>query len=581
MPRTNNETIHASIDLSDHGLIATSDGVWINVGDAIDTVDCETHHADDTIMCDQCCGYMHLESDDRVTADNGADFCSTECAENAGYRLTSLGDWTDDPPTGELQGYYDSSPRMDRTTEGHPFLIGIEVEKEDRHARDTVLYEANKLDWVATADSSLDDADGYELASPAYNLTENWDEMMGHLDKLAYYIDADGSSNCGTHITVSDYRLRQTETAYNTHNTQLVERLGQFPSLLALLYPTRAQNHYCEESSKRSVLAQDDRMAFVNATKEGRIEFRIFPFTKNVSQLKWRIRLVRWALENQGAACGYLRISLTNPASKLYKILAERLKPSRIAELAGKIDAKHRNYDPNPNYNGINHREVGQQWFRHVEALRLRRSNVPPIRPMDAYRAGMIAAGFTVMAEGSHTITMADDSGAFINEMDRRIWETQWDAYREEWGWDFQGEESRPYRYGEKQGDNLCSCESCRFQCLRYWRLFGYEAPAEVMMPSIGSAQYITRMFTRIRLSDDHRTEPGRILYHSSQYDSLTGDIEDPETRGLLSLARLEVYQLVGVFLDGEEYMFDEVYRQPEPEHTQTPPTRFLNSIAF
>ena len=317
MPRTTTETIHPSVDLSLHALISTSDGIWIHEDDAVVTVDGDTHHVDDTIGCDHCHEQMHFESYDRVDV-GGIDFCSTECAESAGYRYDpALGEWTDDPPDSDLQGYYDQSDRMDPASHTHPFLIGIEVEKEDGEARETVMHSANRLDWVATADSSLCDDTGYELASPAYNLTRNWDEIMGHLDRLSEYIDAEGSPRCGTHITVSDYRLRESETAYNTHNSQLVERLGQFPSLLALLYPTRAQNSYCEESSKRSVLSMDDRLAFVNATKDGRVEFRIFPVTKNVKQLKWRIRLVRWALENQGAACGYLRNSLTNPASQL------------------------------------------------------------------------------------------------------------------------------------------------------------------------------------------------------------------------------------------------------------------------
>lgn len=376
--------IASNVNLRDFGLVrlACSD-LWIDPDDSdyVQLTSGDYYPIEDTHDCDSCCETCLTEDTQAVDDDSCVRFCCDGCAEDAGYYIADDGSYHSEPPD-DLQSYYDSSSRIDRVTSGNPWLIGIEIEKEDIDKRVTVRGAANRLDWVATSDSSLDDDSGYELASPAYNLSK-WDEIMRHLDSLADYINADATSNCGTHITISDCRYS---------NTQLCDRLGQFPALLALLYSRRADNSYSYFNRKSD--CRHSRTSFINLTNPGRLEIRIFPRTKSVRQIKWRLRLVKWALEHQ--ATPYLAPHLTNPDSSLYKLLAEVLPPERINQLARMLPSKAHQFDSDPNPSG---RDKTVDWpSKHRRDLFASQWRQPkPVSPLQAYKEGLAAAGYQVV----------------------------------------------------------------------------------------------------------------------------------------------------------------------------------------
>ena len=233
-----------------------------------------------------------------------------------------------------------------------------------------------------------------------------------------------------------------------------------------------------------------------------------------------------------------------------------------------------------PNYLGIDRREDSRKWSRYASNQNsITLPGPQPTNPMEAYFRGLNAAGFNTTAVGSHTVTTSERP-TFINELDRMIWQSQRDAYREEYGINFPGG-NHPYRYGEME-EEKCWTGPCTTQHMKYWRLFGYEAPTEVMMPLVtGHNLYLTRRGTGMLLDDRGRTERGRMFFDLiTQYDVNTGDIMDALTRRALTnnddrnrFRRIQQYQLVGIIVDGgrQQITFADTYRRSQPEPRPAP----------
>lgn len=226
--------------------------------------------------------------------------------------------------------YHSEIGRQDES-EGSRFKIGIEVEKEDFETKLNLNCRAilRETGWVIERDSSLGD-DGFEAISPIYPL--NIGKVRDKIRPLNDLINARTTDRCGGHIHVSDTERTPFEI--------LSDIRGYLP-LLYSLYPNRASNAYCEAKEIDGYLDTGHRQA-LNITRNT-LEFRIFPAVKNVNQLLFRIKIVKYLLENPQKDISKVGELLLNERSTLYKILNERISKTRLKEKA-KIFIDYANY---------------------------------------------------------------------------------------------------------------------------------------------------------------------------------------------------------------------------------------------
>lgn len=226
--------------------------------------------------------------------------------------------------------YHSEIGRQDES-EGSRFKIGIEVEKEDFETKANLNCRAilRETGWVIERDSSLS-ADGFEAVSPIYPL--DIEKIRDKIRPLNDLINSKVTDRCGGHIHVSDTERTPFEI--------LSDIRGYLP-LLYSLYPHRASNVYCEAKEIEGYLDTGHRQA-LNITRNT-LEFRIFPAVKNVNQLLFRIKIVKYLLENPQKDISKVGELLLNERSTLYKILNERISKTRLKEKA-KIFIDYANY---------------------------------------------------------------------------------------------------------------------------------------------------------------------------------------------------------------------------------------------
>lgn len=259
------------------------------------------------LTCDQCGNTVH-ESDRVSNAGRNSDvvLCSAECSDkwatDNGYVLVKHGSHGDyhqwfkiGQNEGQLASYSSIQENGFETSEDHPFLVGMEIEKEDysfhSEGDDTdILSDALSRQWLAVSDGSLDECCGFELVSPAFNLTAD-DGLYGRKAlerdlKQWDAINADSSSSCGGHITVSCKGLT---------GPQLAARLEPLFPVLFALYPSRVAGEYASAVRGENATLMGRKMRAVN-TLENRVEFRLFSAVETGRQQLKRIDVLRQAL---------------------------------------------------------------------------------------------------------------------------------------------------------------------------------------------------------------------------------------------------------------------------------------------
>lgn len=205
-----------------------------------------------------------------------------------------------------LRGYHRSD--ISDKSNNSEYKIGFEIEKED--ADYTTFRAVRNIGWDAESDGSLDD-DGFELISPIYNLN-NMDAFNSDMQKIANYINADSSSNCGGHINVS---------VRDKNAKEIFSLIQGYTPLLYAMFPTRIENRYCK-AKKLNEFNDRERYEAINLTKGNILEFRIFSRVKNVTQLTWRYKFIRYMFNNQRkGAASIVRMLLTD--SKLKALLLD------------------------------------------------------------------------------------------------------------------------------------------------------------------------------------------------------------------------------------------------------------------
>lgn len=259
---------------------------------------------EDIFCCDNCSESFHREDDEAVFDEYGC-YCCCDCAP-------------EDEDEDGLQSYSAENPHMAVADIDAPYRIGFEVEKEDSEFRSTANQTANEFDWIAVGDGSLNSRTGFELVSPCYNLRDV-NEIAKTIEQLPI-IDAECSSACGGHITVSQFGLSGAE---------LASRLCAFIPLIFALYPGRLKNNYAKPTKQKDIGTGSDRYRAINVMRD-RIEFRIFSRVQNRVQLIWRMRLLLWALENCETAD--IAAQMDDTESALYRMLSKVYSANQIAD---------------------------------------------------------------------------------------------------------------------------------------------------------------------------------------------------------------------------------------------------------
>lgn len=265
---------------------------FIRECDAVETTHDGQVHCDHVQECHNCGGNVCHEQNRNAhmyrMVDTGHYWCNN-CAEEDAFC------WADgryreqeEERTG-LGGYHDGERQFDPVSDKAPFLIGFEVEKEDSGWRGDFDDDNVQLAprWLAESDGSLSDERGFELVSPAYNMTEGWDRMTGDLKTMRRILGADHSRACGGHISISDMRYSP---------AQFSDRIRPLFPLLMALYPKRLRNTYsaaCKDKDKR----RQERYAAFAFCYSHRIELRLIPAVRSMGQLLWRAQLIRLFVE--------------------------------------------------------------------------------------------------------------------------------------------------------------------------------------------------------------------------------------------------------------------------------------------
>jgi len=285
------------------------DGAYARTSEiGVSSVNGSRYPSCDLIPCSEC-GELHHRNaiDGSLVYPNRRNFCGSECARHGGIVCLPNGsnDLTIDlhDCDHQLMSYAASPQRMDSTTERDPFLFGVEVEKEDYEARQNALREAIEREWIAVSDGSLG-SDGFELVSPAYNLTASdseWRRCFRTWDLLG----AESTTSCGGHITISKRGLS---------GPQLARSLGDGIPLLFAMFPWRLRSQWSAPRNAAQ-MEEGDKYRAVNV-KRHTVEMRIFSRVQNGSQLEARVDLLSHFLRR--AECVGFEDELSDRDSSLW-----------------------------------------------------------------------------------------------------------------------------------------------------------------------------------------------------------------------------------------------------------------------
>lgn len=234
--------------------------------------------------------------------------------EEAYQHLLSQAPWSN----GSLYGYHSCSPIWD-TRPSATWRVGIEAEKEDeRGQRIAQRYQGDREDylphsWRAERDGSLG-YDGFELISPVYNLMDSkvlrdiYDPVLGFL------LNSNSGYRCGGHMTISKR---------DTNGHDLFKSIEPFVPLFYALFPKRAKTRgYAAFADKD--MSKDNKYCAFHILQD-RVEIRIFSAVKNVTQLTWRIELLRLIAQLTEHALTQHEVyqMLLNPTTRLHRHLAK------------------------------------------------------------------------------------------------------------------------------------------------------------------------------------------------------------------------------------------------------------------
>lgn len=207
----------------------------------------------------------------------------------------SDGYWYSEPEERYIRSYHSyNRPSQDKVefTDFPQAFVGIEIEKEDFDVREATTiheFEDECEGWVKEADASLDDDTGFECVSPPMELIP--DKIMDYIEGMPSLVDivnADYSSNCGGHIHLS---------VDGFDGEGLFDHIKGYTPLLHALYPKRGEMNYSKAKNNSRLKSERGKYQSINILTN-RIEIRIFPAIRNMTNLKWRLKLIELMLKH-------------------------------------------------------------------------------------------------------------------------------------------------------------------------------------------------------------------------------------------------------------------------------------------
>lgn len=290
----------------------------------------------DIVPCNNC-GEAILIRDQNGIVNNliehdGYYYCCEECLDAATH-VWSDGTRHHEPEPSNDQFYsYHSAPRpaLHETTAEHPWLIGFEIEQESRSLYNEMDYGEHEFDlpceWFCERDGSLDY--GYELISPAYNLTKEMRTIkaaLRKLDKGGYIVG--GTYRCGGHITIS-------HVTYPRHmSARFADKLTGVFALLLALYPQRLNGTYAEYKKKYDCVHNPVKYSPFHFKRSGAVELRIFARVHSLSCILWRLSLLRMLLvELDCPSVEDIVAKLRDKRTRLHAKLREVYSEQRVAD---------------------------------------------------------------------------------------------------------------------------------------------------------------------------------------------------------------------------------------------------------
>jgi len=251
---------------------------------------------DDSIYCEQNNWYYHIDDEN----------------EHVFYNERT-GEYQLDCPEASVRHEYHHGFRKDYTTNDTLFSIGFEVEKEDGDVLyDWDLDDIDDTDWCREEDASLDDATGFELVSPVFDLLDNKiDEQLKSSNVLRDHINADVSSHCGGHI---NFGMKGID------GRDLFDKIQAYVPLFLTIYRHRLGNTYSQIKRKPDDYKRGGRYSAVHV-KGSYIEIRVPSAVKNVNNLLWRRDLMRIIAGNLNTKPLQVITAMLSPKTPLGKHL--------------------------------------------------------------------------------------------------------------------------------------------------------------------------------------------------------------------------------------------------------------------
>jgi hypothetical protein len=282
--------------LADIGLYITNTGNILQNNDHHVKHNGVWFHEDEITVCAHCDSVQINGSPSIHGIIDGEDvkFCSELCAKEEGMRKNRWGEYVYKPELGQVgKAEYTATTGVSEATDDHPFLIGLEIEKEDpdsyRDLCDTKKGLKVPPKWLVVHDGSLDSECGFEMVSHGYNLTKERDTLNKDLDSITDVLNGRTTAKCGGHITVSEKGV---------NGMDLAKQLRPLAALMLTLFPNRMNNSKINMLNFDNCVNSADKYTPLRIMPD-RVEFRMISAVKSKNSLKRRIAIIEWFLKNK------------------------------------------------------------------------------------------------------------------------------------------------------------------------------------------------------------------------------------------------------------------------------------------
>ena len=257
------------------------------------------------------------------------------CAENK--KFYGVITWKRKAYTPAVRGYHSRERQMSsKASRDDKLLVGVEIEKEIEGIKERLSdsYLFDRYGWAAETDGSLN-KHGYELVSPIYSLTK-LSSLFKDLEALKEYIDGKPyTDNCGGHINVSSK-----EYSGDHMGKRILQEIRGFLPMLYAMYPERCEEGYSRARRFDMYIDDPNKRAFY--PKRDRLEIRIFPEVSSVEELKNRLLLCRYMLQQSTKRVDVVIGRLLDPNKRLFKIVkAMGYDPKKLAQDMMDADARY------------------------------------------------------------------------------------------------------------------------------------------------------------------------------------------------------------------------------------------------